>query len=309
MGLIPLTFKDIAWPIRRVILLPKPLNTFLEVIVRALGIEPKCPTEREIDRKLDRKINREIDREINREIDREVVVRAWWMKSELARFIWGQAGIACTVAAVGVVLSSGALLVTELYSKRSALGCIYPAFVLSWFAIGLVPAVVHTLCSKMRRQREKRMYKAVFGNGAVVEEREVEAIISAPQVGEEWWIVQLIWVIFYIAGTLIVRYICFSGVLLDMLTLKQYTSIMAVTVIELLAWVLASAAMNASCKILAFSICLRADENIRPIRNQSFLLPTRAESLLRTARVMAEPDTFELLTRRANNVIERRNTA
>lgn len=111
MGLIPLTFKDIAWPGRRVILLTKPLSAILEVFVRALGMEPKWPSEKGI--------------------YKEDVIRAWWMESDFATFIWGRAGIACTVTAVAVALSGGTLFVIELYSKRSVLGCVYPAFVLS----------------------------------------------------------------------------------------------------------------------------------------------------------------------------------
>lgn len=72
---------------------------------------------------------------------------------------------------------------------------------------------------------------------------------------------------------------------------------MAVTVIELFVWVLVSAAMGASCKLLAFFICLQTEKKMRPTRNRSFLEPTRAESLLRMANVMAEPDSMELLSR------------
>lgn len=185
MGLIPLTFKDIAWPGRRVILLSKPLNAGLEVLVRGLGMDPRWPFEKQT--------------------DKENVVRAWWLASDLATLTWGWVGIACLLTAVCLVLSSGALLVAELYSKRSALGCPYPAFVFTWYVVGFAPAALHTFFSKMRRLRKRRKSKALSRNGTVVEDKEAEMIISAVQGGEEWWIVQLIWAIFYIAGTLIVR--------------------------------------------------------------------------------------------------------
>ena len=72
---------------------------------------------------------------------------------------------------------------------------------------------------------------------------------------------------------------------------------MAVTVVELLVWVLTSIAMNAACKLLAFFICLLAEKNLRPTRKRSFLAPTRTGSVTRMARVIAEPDSMELLER------------
>lgn len=281
MGLIPLTFKDIAWPGRRIILLSRPLNAFLEVVVRGLGMEPKWPSGENVNKKED-------------------VVRAWWLENDLAAFTRGWAGIACALTAVGLALSSGALLVTELYSKRSALGCVYPAFVLSWYAVGFAPAAAHTMFSKMRRQRKTRKMEALSGNNDVVKRKEAEIIISAVQGGEEWWIVQLIWAIFYIAGTLIVCccIYCPLNVFLHAdHKKKQYSSIMAVTVLELLVWVLLSAAMNAACKLLAFFICLLAEKNRRSTRKRSFLAPTRTDTVTRMARVLAEPDSIELLER------------
>ncbi len=185
MGLFPPMFKDIAWPGRRIILLSEPLNVFLEVVVRGLGMEPKWLTEQEQ--------------------GKEDVVWAWWLRSDLARMTWGWAQIACGVAAVGVMCSGGALLMMELYSKRSALGCDNPGWVLSWFAFGFLPAIAHTFFSRMRKQHEKRKAKSLFRDGVVVEGQKVTTIISAVQGAEEWWIVQLIWAMYYGAGTLIVR--------------------------------------------------------------------------------------------------------
>ena len=63
-------------------------------------------------------------------------------------------------------------------------------------------------------------------------------IISAVQGADEDWPVQLSWGIYYIAGTLI------------------FTSIMGVTVIELVCWVGLSCAVTGSSKLLAFFLCL-----------------------------------------------------
>jgi hypothetical protein len=52
------------------------------------------------------------------------------------------------------------------------------------------------------------------------------------------WLVQLVWAVYYIAGTLV------------------YSSIMAVTVAELTVWVLTSVAVTAASKFLAFFLCM-----------------------------------------------------
>lgn len=59
------------------------------------------------------------------------------------------------------------------------------------------------------------------------------------------WLVQFMWAIYYVAGTLV------------------YTSIMAVTVIELFVWVMTSVAVTAASKLLAFFLCM-AVERRRP---------------------------------------------
>lgn len=56
------------------------------------------------------------------------------------------------------------------------------------------------------------------------------------------WLVQLMWAIYYVAGTLV------------------YTSIMAVTVIELFLWVVVSIAVTAASKILAFFLCMAVEK-------------------------------------------------
>lgn len=56
------------------------------------------------------------------------------------------------------------------------------------------------------------------------------------------WLVQLVWNVYYVAGTLV------------------YTSIMAVTVIELFVWVMTSVAVTAASKLLGFFLCMAAEK-------------------------------------------------
>ena len=69
-----------------------------------------------------------------------------------------------------------------------------------------------------------------------------EAGLSAVQGADEWWLVQLSWAIYYIAGTLI------------------FTSIMGLTVIELVAWVVIEFAVTGASKLLALFLCLSWEE-------------------------------------------------
>lgn len=59
---------------------------------------------------------------------------------------------------------------------------------------------------------------------------------------DEWWVTQLVWSMYYIAGTLV------------------HTSISLVTVIELVAWMIVSFTTTAMSKLLAFSLCMRYEE-------------------------------------------------
>ena len=67
-------------------------------------------------------------------------------------------------------------------------------------------------------------------------------VVSAIQGADEDWPVQTAWGIYYIAGTLI------------------FTSIMAVTIIELVVWVSMCIVVTGTSKILAFFICLIFEE-------------------------------------------------
>ena len=59
---------------------------------------------------------------------------------------------------------------------------------------------------------------------------------AIPGEEQQWWI-QLIWAVYYGAGTLV------------------FSSIMAVTVIELVVWVILSCVTVAASKLLAFRLC------------------------------------------------------
>ncbi|EEP82135.1 predicted protein [Uncinocarpus reesii 1704] len=124
-----------------------------------------------------------------------------------------------------VVVTYGALALVELYSKGSALGCTYPIFALTWCIVGVLPATVHTVFEGWRRRKD---IKGQIQTGRP----------SAVQGVDEAWPVQLSWAIFYIAGTLV------------------YTSIMAVTVVELFVWVVIQLSVTAASKLLALYVCL-----------------------------------------------------
>ena len=61
--------------------------------------------------------------------------------------------------------------------------------------------------------------------------------LSAVQGGKEKWWIQFIWAIYYAAGTLV------------------FSSIMAVTVIELVVWVILSCYTVAASRFLALRLC------------------------------------------------------
>ncbi|KMU79657.1 hypothetical protein CISG_02075 [Coccidioides immitis RMSCC 3703] len=129
------------------------------------------------------------------------------------------------VCFAALMVTYGALAVVELYSKGSALGCTYPVFAVTWCITGVLPAIVHTLFESWRRRKDV--------NGQTKTGRP-----SAVQGVDEAWPVQLSWAIYYTAGTLI------------------YTSIMAVTVLELFVWVAIQLCVTAASKLLALYICI-----------------------------------------------------
>ena len=248
MGLIPLTFKDIAWPGRRVVRLSVKLPWAWEVGVRALGLEPRYPEK-----------GGDVAAQLGQ-------TREEWAGSTLARKVvrpgWWIGGMGMLLVATGAGLA-----LIEIYSKRASLGCVYPVFVLSWFVIALLPAVVHRVCYDIRTRGPTQGEPETPG---VRSRRESvsRSDASAVQGSDEIWLVQLMWAIYYIAGTLI------------------YTSIMAVTVAELTAWVGFSALFTASCKFMAFFVCLHWEK--RQQKKQASLLGTPVQ--WQTVRPSTKPD-------------------
>ncbi|KAF1953914.1 hypothetical protein CC80DRAFT_494166 [Byssothecium circinans] len=247
MGLIPLTLKDIAWPERRLIHITSRLAFPLELLVLALGLVPLETGSRAETRARSRENNM-------------LARKAWRM---------GRGRIVGVIAAcgVGVVASYVGLVCMEVYSKRSALGCPFPAFVACWYVVALVPAGIHAVFAALRRRRQanrpvgtRSSAKSDHEAGFVVaplraeverDEEDVEkkknkkTIVSAVQGADEDWPVQMAWGVYYIAGTLV------------------FTSIMAVTVVELVCWVGLGFAVTGWSKVLAFFLCLVFEETGR----------------------------------------------
>ena len=118
MGLVPLILKDIAWPERRLVFVPSPLNVVVEVLVRALGLIPVVKDDAKLVR-LPR------------------------------RFSKRSLGVATLVLLIFSLLGPYAMLIVmEFLSKRSSLGCPYPLFICTWFIIALIPAAIRTYISE-----------------------------------------------------------------------------------------------------------------------------------------------------------------
>jgi hypothetical protein len=202
----------------------------------------------------------------------------------LAKYAWSlgkSRTILCIGAAVFALMGCYAgLTVMKVSSKRSALGCVAPVFVLGWDIVALVPAAVHRIFESLRRrrfrarplesgvpqsrphqkdrilqetsetnliERPSEPQRQVYMHGDdehdnCLQDHHVKESASAVQGGDEEWPVQMAWSIYYIAGTLI------------------FTSIMAVTVIELVVWVMLGLATSGCSKVLALFLCLAYED-------------------------------------------------
>ncbi|KAK5231946.1 hypothetical protein LTR47_007079 [Exophiala xenobiotica] len=212
MGLIPLTLKDIAWPNRRIVFLRKRLDVPREILVRALGLEPIV---------------------VGGPLKVDVI--PWWRSFSIFKWTQTHPRRMVMFCVVTMFVGIAGVALTEIYSKRSALGCPYPVFVVTFYVVALLPSAVHVLCARYRLAHPKEDREDLRLRD---QNSPVSSILSAVQGQDEWWIVQLFWAIYYVAGTLV------------------YTSIMAVTVPELVVWVCASVALTAACKFTALIICL-----------------------------------------------------
>ncbi|KAF2015794.1 hypothetical protein BU24DRAFT_422107 [Aaosphaeria arxii CBS 175.79] len=233
MGLIPLTLKDIAWPERRIMHVTKELKPSIEILVLALGLVPVETGNKALTRRQSAQTN--------------MIAKAAFRAGRGSTIFW------VVVCSLLVVASYAGMAIMEIYSKRSSLGCPFPVFVPLWYVIALLPAAIHAFFARLRRRRTKKhvrhghnsepQQEAAKGGFDISERDPIELerkakIVSAVQGADEEWPVQLAWGIYYIAGTLI------------------FTSIMAVTVVELVCWVGLGFAVAGSSKILAFFLCL-----------------------------------------------------
>ncbi|KAH7070301.1 hypothetical protein FB567DRAFT_554802 [Paraphoma chrysanthemicola] len=262
MGLFPLTIKDIAWPARRLVFVTKDRLWPVEIIVLSLGLVPLCTGNPKTTRR----------RSCQSSL---IATTAWRVEKQKIRF--------CILFfSATLLLCFSSLFVMEIYSKRSSLGCPVPIFIGTWHIIALIPGVIHSLFSQSQRRsyERKRVQLADTQRSLSTQDnnsahhsspitsiqsftpparclpidindendedehteptgREREKrIASAVQGANEAWPVQMAWGVYYIAGTLV------------------FTSIMAVTVPELVIWVVLGLATAACSKILAFFLCL-----------------------------------------------------
>ncbi|KAM0801209.1 hypothetical protein BDR22DRAFT_848125 [Usnea florida] len=204
MGLVPLTLKHIVWPDYTTGLVSLPRNWFLEILVRALGHIPVVTSD----------------------------------DSPTPAPPGIRTRVLLTLA---VLVGYGALVVMELYSKRSSLGCPYPLFICTWFIVALIPASIQTIALRILRHHAPNSSrdiasepKALTGPVLLVQST---PDLSADQGSEKKWWIQLIWAVYYAAGTLV------------------FSSIMAVTVVELAVWVILTCYTDAASRLLAFRLC------------------------------------------------------
>ena len=292
MGLIPLTIKDIAWPERRLVDITRLLPGWLDVFVRAMGIVPSLtPTTTTKATTTTRERGR--GEKEGKKAFASSRTYGWAMRQT-------RGALAClvVVAAAGLALGYVALALVETFSKRSSLGCPYPIFVLTWHLLAIVPAAVMTWLGKdeveamspdvgslqldvegdsreglgvvnmdsrgalptssssdgvsSSREDPKRVqirsstlsHRARAGRETAFSVGPHEEFSPIPGRGMNW-LIQLCWAIYYIAGTLV------------------YTSIMAVTVIELFVWVVVSVEVAAASKMLAFFLCILHEKRER----------------------------------------------
>jgi hypothetical protein len=228
MGLIPPTIKDIAWPERRLVYVTKKLHWVIEILVLALGLVPQITYD---------------IAETKRRGREGALVADWaWRKKNTVR----KRVIVISVAVFALILCYGGLVAMEVFSKRSALGCVVPAFIFLWHFIALIPAAIHLLFSRFGwgRMAEKRDgEEGTVRNSVSGDEGSSNGkVASAVQGANEYWPVQMAWGIYYIAGTLI------------------FTSIMAVTVPELTVWVVLGLVTAGCSKVLAQFLCLVSED-------------------------------------------------
>lgn len=155
----------------------------------------------------------------------------------MAEYAWRQSNSTIhnffAVFAALLALCYIGLVPNETYSKRSALGCIFPILIIAWYLVALLPASIHSVIAGLRKARFERMAqehprsrdvnttvfqhddhhiflqpstpaRSVTSVSTIRGTRQCELrIITAVQGADEDWPVQMAWGIYYIAGTLI----------------------------------------------------------------------------------------------------------
>ena len=100
MGLIPLILKDVAWPQCRIADIPHLQPWYIEILVRALGLNPV--------------------------VKEKLILYGRTFKTLQSRAIF-------LLLLLALLSTYVALAIIEIYSKRSALGCSVPVFIVAWF--------------------------------------------------------------------------------------------------------------------------------------------------------------------------------
>lgn len=224
MGVLPITlFVDVHWPRKNLVYMRRRPSWLLEVVIRALGLD-LCEGGSEASQK-----------------NRQTQLGKWAQRARKSKHS-GRPWMLFIVSVFALLGTYAALALTEIYSKRSSIGCTYPLFVVTWYIIAVIPASIHTATRRYflparAGAAEVTDASAMIDShkGAAVSEEEHENT-------RDWWGIQMAWSIYYIAGTLV------------------YSSIMVVMVPELVVWVFASCLAVFAGKMCAFLLCQLVDD-------------------------------------------------
>lgn len=276
MGLVPLTLKDIAWPERRVVLVSRHLPKQIEVIIRALGLVPSIDTSFYTEKHAisSTSLYKWVQR-LSRNSSMILVaicalglvltyaalgvMEVYSKRSSLGCpypiFIltWHMFAIIPAGIETAFRRTSKNELVSEALSQSTAEAATFsgrfddrkkreqPATA----AVGepsrspdTAQSAEATSASEIR-DRFAAGTKRLDPASAIQQRQSIPLEDTSPVQGRgKPWLVQLVWGVYYVAGTLV------------------YASIMAVTVIELFVWVVNSVAVTAASKLLGFFLCL-----------------------------------------------------
>ena len=172
--------------------------------------------------------------------------------SAVARWAWKQprARIARLSLSSLALLLCGyvALAAMEFSSKRSILDCTNPTSILFWHVLAYAPALLHTLWDRLKGRRSSGPARRVDNNNLH---------LFAPRGTEDEWPAQLVWAVYYLVGSLF------------------YTSIAAVTGVELSVWIIRCFCITAASRWCALLLPLWG-EHTGPDSDGFRLLPMPA---------------------------------